>query len=125
MAERTVRPRVSDSKWATQPTDKAAASIARREARQQLFATLHNYIRENGGFIVSAPGSDLRVEVPQGSSLPAALAKLGYAVQHCGTGQRITSGGTVEIVTERGKQVARHHHGLVAVDVLEIALPGA
>ena len=125
MGERTIRPRVSDSKWATQPTDKAAAIVAKAKARQELATALHEFVKENGGFIVSAPGSDLRIEVVQGSPLPAKLAALGYAVHHCGTGQRITSGGTVEIVTERGKQVARHHHGLVAVDVLEIALPGA
>jgi len=122
--ERKARPKVSDSKWAAPKLDKAAAAVARAKARQDLATALSSYIKENGGVITNAPGSDLRVEVPQGSSLPAALAKLGYAVQHCGTGQRITAGGTVEVTVERGRQVTRHHHGLVAVDILEIALPG-
>ncbi len=125
MGERTIRPRVSDSKWATQPTDKAAAAVARARARQELASALHEFIKDSGGFIVSAPGSDLRIEVVQGSPLPAKLAALGYAVHHCGTGQRIMPGGRIEVVVERGRPVTRRNTAILPVDIIEIVLPGA
>ena len=122
MAERTVRPRISDSKWAAPPVDKAAAAVARTKARQELATALSDYIKQHGGVITNAPGSDLRVEVPQGSSLPAALAKLGYAVQHCGTGERIMAGARIETVVERGKQVIHRHAAAVPVDVFLVVV---
>lgn len=125
MAERTVRPRIPDSKWAAPRLDKSAAAVARAKARQDLAATLSDFIHQSGGWVVSAPGSELEVEVAQGSPLPSKLAELGYAIVHCGTGERIMSGARIEVVVERGKQAVRRHAAIVPVDILEIALPGA
>jgi hypothetical protein len=112
------------SKWATtQPTDRSAA--IEREKRQQLWDAMQEYVRESGGWITSVPGvMKLRIEVPQGSPLPAKLIELGYAVSHCGSGTRLAPSGTVEITHSGNKPVVRHHAGFVPIDILEIALAG-
>jgi hypothetical protein len=75
--------------------------------RKRLWAALAKYIHENGCFLVSPPGEGrLRIEVPQGSALPAKLTGLGYSPRHLSTGTRI----------QLGK--------FVPVDVIEISLPG-
>jgi hypothetical protein len=123
--ERKEKTKTTPSKGAT---EKAAVSGAVLEKRKALWDALNNYIRGSGGWVTSLPGATtLRVEAPQGSSLPAKLIELGYSPRHCGNGSRIIPGGTVETIVDHlsGTRVARQHAGIIPVDVLEISLPGA
>ena len=108
------------SEWKTRPP-----SLATLQAkRQKLWDALNEYVREGGGWITSVPGlSEIRIEVPQGSALPSKLMALGYDVRHCGSGTRLTPGGTVETFVERGAPVIRHHAGFTPIEILEISLP--
>jgi hypothetical protein len=67
---------------------------------------------------------DLRIEILQGSSLPAKLVEFGYEIRHSGTGTRLMPGGVVQRFVERGAQRTRLHDGAVAVDIIEISLSG-
>jgi hypothetical protein len=61
------------------------------EKRLRLWNALHDFIRENGGWLVSTSGmKQMRIEARQGSSLPAKLIELGYEPRHCG--QRTRTG---------------------------------
>jgi hypothetical protein len=62
---------------------------------------------------------------PQDSALPGKLMALGYAVRNCGTGTRLTPGGTVETIGTRSAPITRHHAGFTPIEILEISLPGA
>ena len=110
------------SDWKARPP-----SLADIQAkRQKLWDALNDLVRESGGWVTSVPGvSVLRIEAPQGSALPSKLMALGYAVRHCGSGTRLTPGGTVETIGSRSAPITRHHAGFVPVDYLEISLPGA
>jgi hypothetical protein len=71
-----------------------------------LWAALHEFITQQGGWTTSIPGVNrLRFEVPRGSSLPAKLAA--YDPRHVATGTRLTSSAA-----------------FAPVDVIEIMLPG-
>ena len=88
------------------PTRTEPAPVSRK--RIQLWNALSDFIHENGAWTTSVPGMKLlRLEVPQGSSLPAKLAELGYAPRHAGTGTRITSAAA---------------NGFMPVDVIEFLL---
>ncbi|MGA2816754.1 MAG: hypothetical protein ABSE67_10730 [Xanthobacteraceae bacterium] len=123
--ERKEKTKTTPSKGAT---EKAAVSGAVLEKRKALWNALNDFIRGSGGWVVSLPGATtLRVEIPQGTSLPAKLIELGYSPRHCGNGSRITPAGTIETITEHstGKPVIRHHAGIIQTDVFETSLPGA
>jgi hypothetical protein len=95
--------------------------------RRKLWDTINKFIRQEGGWVTSVPGvSVMRIEVTQGSSLPAKLIELGFDPRHVGVSTKLISGGTIETVTEHGtgRKVARHHAGFVPIDILEIELPG-
>jgi len=80
------------------------AEHERAKKRRELWHALTNFIQSHGGWVVSPPsGRYLRVEVPQGSSLPVRLAKVGYSLRHAGMTTRIGD-------------------GFVTVDVLELDL---
>jgi len=82
----------------------AAAAHERLKKRQELWRALTDFIQNHGGWVVSPPSSRyLRVEVPQVSSLPVRLSKIGYSLSHAGMTTRL--GG-----------------GFVTVDVLELDL---
>jgi hypothetical protein len=81
-----------------------AAAYERVKKRRELWRALADFIRSHGGWVVSPPsGRYLRVEVPQGSSLPVRLAKIGYSLRHAGMTTRLGD-------------------GFVTVDVLELDL---
>ena len=83
--------------------DRQTREAARR--RVELSDALSRFIAGQGAWVTSVPGQKaLRVEMRQGSSLPAKLVQLGYAPRLCSAGTRITA------------------DGFVAVDVLEISL---
>jgi hypothetical protein len=46
-------------------------------------------------------------------------------VRHCGSGTRLTPGGTVETIGTRSVPITRHHAGFTPIEILEISLPGA
>ena len=53
----------------------AAAAYERLKKRRELWRALTDFIQNHGGWVVSPPSSRyLRVEVPQGSSLPVRRA---------------------------------------------------
>jgi hypothetical protein len=94
--------------------------------RQKLWDALNEYVRESGGWVTSVPGVALiRIEAPQGSALSDKLTALGYDVRHCGSGTRLTPGGTVETIGSRSAPITRHHAGFTPIEILEISLPGA
>jgi hypothetical protein len=81
-----------------------AVNVGTEEKRKQgeRWAALNDYVRRNGGAVVSVPGNrTLRVEVPKGSPLPAKLAELGYNVAACGTVTRVTGAPSISAKVER------------------------
>lgn len=74
------------------------------EQKKDLWATLAEFTRLNGGWVTSPPSTKtIRIEILKGSTLPVKLAH--YHPRLCGTGTRITNG------------------GFQSVDVIEISLP--
>lgn len=72
---------------------KATARKLSVEQRQELFDALNKWITKQGGWIVSPPGAKyIRVEIPQGSSLPVQLEKAGHRLRHAGMTTRIDGG---------------------------------
>jgi hypothetical protein len=115
----------SVSDWAARKPDRPRA--AEVEQRRLLWEALRDFIHAAGGWVVSLPGlREIRIEAPQGSSLPAKLIELGYSPRICGSSTRITPTGTIETITHHpiGKPITRHHPGIVPVDILEIELSG-
>jgi hypothetical protein len=87
-----------------EPKSEPVAKFSQR--RMRLWHALNDFIRANGGWLVSAPHEKfLRVEVPTKSSLPSRLIEFGYDVKSGGVATRCTSG------------------GLLPVDVITFALP--
>jgi len=73
---------------------------------QRLWAAINKYIHENGGEVTSLPPRwPLRVEVAEGSSLPAKLSEFGYHTYIVGKTTRVT------------------YKGVLQFDVLELGLP--
>jgi len=67
-----------------------AAAHERVKDRRELWQVLTDFIQSHGGCVVSpTSGRYLRVEVPQGSSLPVQLAKVGYSLRHAGMTTRL------------------------------------
>lgn len=72
------------------------------ERRMRLWHALNDYIRSQGGWLVSAPHEKfLRVEVSKKSVLPSRLLQLGYDVKAGGVGMRIEAGAflPVDLIT--------------------------
>jgi len=132
MADNPTNPKKAKAKntyidWRNRPYAGPSAASEESKKRSDLWDALNVFIQTSGAWLTSLPGvSVLRVEVPQGSLLPAKLIELGYNPRHCGTGTRLTPGGTVETVSEHchGKPITRQHHGFVPIDIIEIKLPG-
>lgn len=75
----------SVSRWKSAPSGGATT-----EQRRNLWTALNEFIRQNGGFVVSLQfTSPLRCEVPINSSLPARLRALGYDPIFCEQTTRI------------------------------------
>ena len=92
--------------WVDGALTMTAAAHERAKKRRELWLALTDFIQSHGGWVVSPPsGRYLRIEVPQGSSLPVRLAKVGYGLRHAGMTTRIGD-------------------GFVTVDVLELDLSG-
>jgi hypothetical protein len=124
---RAVKTQKQIDDWTRNQAQAEGAKAEANERRQKLFTALNTFISAQGGWVVSAPGAkNLRVEMRQGSSLPAKLSEFGYDPRHCGTSTRITPTGIVETITEHstGKPIIRHHAGIIAVDIIEITLGG-
>jgi hypothetical protein len=91
----TKDPRETEKKIALQKAEaeRRAAAIKRQ---REMFAALEEFARERQGFLVSAPGFDLRIDVLPGSTLPADLAERGFQLRYCGQNMRTIPGGFVE-----------------------------
>jgi len=74
---------------------------------RELWNALNRFVIENGGSVVSVPGTVLRIECPKDSALPVKLSEFGYDVRQCGRTSRI--GGDKNPFTQ--------------VDVIEITIP--
>jgi hypothetical protein len=98
------------------------------EKRRRLWEAMSAFVTGEGGWVTSLPGvKHLRIEVLQGSALPAKLIELGYSVRTAGTGTRITPRGTIETITAHsatGKPITHQHPGFVPIDIIEITLGG-
>jgi hypothetical protein len=71
-------------------SDSVSNIDAQRRRRNELWQNLNRYIRENGGAVVSIPGtSPLRVEISKNSNLPTTLANAGYQCHQAGRTTRI------------------------------------
>jgi hypothetical protein len=95
------------------------------EKRQRLRDALTTFIQGAGGWVTSVPGAkNLRVEIRQGSSLPAKLIELGYHPRLCGAGTRL--GGVTETTNDRrtAAPIIRQIDGFIATDIIEIELSG-
>jgi len=80
--------------WRNKPRSVANNEL---EKKAELFAALERYVRDNGGWLTTAPGTKpARFEAPHGSPLPAKLQDLGWQVRHLGTNTRILSGSIIE-----------------------------
>jgi hypothetical protein len=95
------------------------------EKKAELFAALERYVRDNGGWIVSAPSEKpARFEAMHGSPLPAKLQDLGWKVRHLGTSTRILPSALVETYTDHtapGRPtLTRCHAGPVEVCAYEL-----
>ena len=78
------------SDWLNRPRSEKTDII---KQRTELWDALNAFVNQQGGWVTSVPGSKcLRIETPSGSSLPARLLELGYAVRSAGINTRITSG---------------------------------
>ena len=113
------------SDWVNRPSP--APTSAELEKRRRLWEALSAWVSQHGGWFVSLPGNrEIRIEIPQGSSIPARLQEFGFFPRHCGTSTRITGTGTTETIVEHssGEPIIRHHSGFVPVDILEITLGG-
>jgi hypothetical protein len=101
MADAPTKKQIND--WINKPY---AAYQAHAEKQKKLFDAFNTFVAQNGGWVVSVPGSkSIRIEAPEGSALPIRLAELGYKLQFCGTGTRNMSS------------------GIIVVDVIEMKLP--
>jgi len=70
--------------------------------RMRLWHAINEFCRQHGGAVVSVPGlAEIRIEIPQGSGLPAKLTDLGYAPHFHAMTTRIDAGmfKTVDVVT--------------------------
>lgn len=77
------------------------------EQRKDLWAALCEFVRLNGGWVVSQPGTkQMRIEISRSSPLPAKLTQAGYAPRHINTGTRAQDG------------------KFMPVDIISIDLPG-
>ena len=91
----------------TQPKKKPAETIQsvleaenelrRRQAevakRRELWNALNHFVRSNNrGWLVSPPGSPMRIECPPDSELPDFLIDRGFGLQALGSGSRIEGG---------------------------------
>ena len=95
------------SKWAEARPQ--ADPIA--EKHRKLWKALHEFIKENSGFVVSPPGAqNLRIEVPERSPLPGKLIELGYRPLNIGQATRLTNKPSAS-------------SPWVVVDVIAISLP--
>jgi len=83
------------------------------------FAELNRYVTAAGGWVVSPPGSEIRLEVLPGSTLPADLRKQGYKVEPDGEGERIIPNAITEAVITQGSSktvFVTTHAGIVSVE---------
>ena len=104
MANAPVKKTKPVSDWLNRPVEARTDLL---EKRKKLWDALAKFIHAEGGHVTSAPHTKtLRIEVPQGSALPAKLTELGYSPRHLSTGMRIQIG------------------AFLPVDVIEISLPG-
>jgi hypothetical protein len=72
-----------------------------------LWDALNEFVRSNGGWLVSAPGEKwLRVEVPRDSLLPSRLIECGYGVRAAGITTLVTA------------------NGLMPTEIISFTLPG-
>jgi hypothetical protein len=70
--------------------DSVTTTEAAKKRRNELWQNLNRYVRENGGAVVSIPGtSPLRIEISKTSNLPTQLIDAGYAVHQAGRVTRI------------------------------------
>ena len=93
--------------------------------RNELHSQLERYVRDNGGWLTSAPGTKpFRVEAMHGSPLPARLQELGWQVRHLGTNTRILPAAVTETFVDHtapGRPtVTRAFTGLAEVAVYEL-----
>ena len=92
------------SDWLNRPRSERTDLV---KQRTEHWDALNAFISQQGGWVVSPPGTKrLRVEIQHQSALPTRLLELGYSVHSAGINTRITSG------------------KFVPVEVIEISLPG-
>jgi hypothetical protein len=90
--------------WINRPRETRTGPL---EKRRELSEALTEFVRQNGGWVISVPGAEnMRIETPRDSALPTKLLELHYSVRSAGIGTRITSG------------------KFLPVEVIEISLPG-
>jgi hypothetical protein len=127
MAERDTKKPKTVREWVNDRRPVRSTSVEFEKRRRQ-WEALSAFVTGEGGWVTSLPGViHLRVEVPQGSALPAKLIELGYSVRAAGSGTRITPRDTIETITAHsttGKPIIRHHPGFQNIDIIEITLEG-
>jgi hypothetical protein len=69
------------NKWMARPYAELTAAERRRE---ELWNAMNEFVRQNKGWVTSAPGRHIRVEFPQGGALPLRLVEAGYKLRWCG-----------------------------------------
>jgi hypothetical protein len=81
--------------WLSKPYPSCTAHV---EKHRRLFVAFNEFVTREGGAVVSPPGDKLvRVECPEGSSLPIRLAELGYKLNFLSPGTRNTASGIIPV----------------------------
>jgi|SRR5689334_5516164 hypothetical protein len=96
------------------------------EKHRQVWQAIHAFIRNRGGSVISTvDASPIKFQVTAGSTLPAELAKLKYAVRSIGTTTAPMP--TTEMIAQPGRprseKVARDQVGLASLDIFEVDMP--
>jgi hypothetical protein len=108
----------SVSRWKSAPSGGATS-----EQRRNLWTALAEFVRQNGGFVVSLQfTSPLRLEVPTNSPLPERLRALGYDPIFVEQASRFGPIIAAEPVL-RKRRVTTPTDGFRAVDIFEVRLP--
>jgi hypothetical protein len=95
---------------------------AQQKRKRDLWESLNRYITERGdSWIVSPPGTHVRIETRQGSDLAECLSK--YKPTFAGTGERMIWNATSETFKDAaGHPLTQNHPGMIATDILELEL---
>jgi hypothetical protein len=110
------------SKWATQRPSAAEEAAKVSQQRRSLWDALNEFIRKDGGAVVSVKyTSPIRIEAATDSELPARLRELGYDLMFREQATRL--GAAPLEHDRRGRPRPVTGYSAISVNVYELRLP--